>query len=118
MDNIFTTVCPLFFVTKVFGLFPMTFNGPPEKGNLVQKNLDFIVPVLNVFMSICLIPLILLYPMEIDHYSPLMTTIMHIIVLLGATLILLPFFYQIYKRNVIKKFLLDLHKFDEMVSSL
>lgn len=117
MDNIFTAVWPFYFVTKTFGLFPMSFEGPARKGNLMQKYRDFVVPFLNVSIGIFLVPLIVMYPMTVDNYSPLMTTLVHLIVIFGAVLILSPFIYQILKRHSIKKFLLDLHYFDKKVTS-
>lgn len=116
MDNIFTAVWPLYLVSKVFGLFPVTFTAPPKKGNFVQKQRDYIVPVLNVLLAITLIPLIILYPMSVDSYSPLMSTILHLIGIFGTAFNFIPFFYQLYKRNSIKKFILDLHNFDKLVS--
>lgn len=117
MDTIFTAFWPFYCVTKTFGLFPMSFEGPARKGNLVQKYRDFVVPLLNVSIGIFMVPLIILYPMTVDNYSPLMTTLVRLVVIFGAVLILIPLAIQIHKRHSIKKFVLDLDCFDKKVTS-
>lgn len=118
MENIFTVVRPLYLVTKVLGLFPMSFNGLTEKGNFVVKHRDFVAPILNVFLAICLVPLIILYPLEVESFSPMMSTTLHLIGISGTILNFIPFSYQIYKRKSINRMLRDFHDFDKKVRKL
>lgn len=119
MRNIYTAVWPFYFVTKSLGLFPMSFDGTPEKGRFVVKWHDFIAPVSMVLLAICvfILPIVILYPESVNSFSPWMIIVMQLISLSGTALNFIPFFHQISRRKFVVKFVHSLHSFDEKVSS-
>lgn len=118
MSDIYTAVWPFYFVTKSLGLFPMSFDGPPDKGRFVVKWHDFIAPVSMLFLaiSIFIASLVILFPEATNSFSPWMTIVMQLIGLSGTALNFIPFCHQISNRKSIVKFMNDLHRFDEKVS--
>lgn len=117
MSNIFTTIRPLYLVSKIFGFFPMSFEGPPEKGNFVVMWRDLITPFLNGLLAILLVASVHLYPLDSKLFTPLMTSITHFIGIFGTILNFTQLVFQTSKHRSIAKFIMDLNSFDKKVGS-
>lgn len=117
MRNVYIVVWPFYFVTKSLGLFPMSFDGSPEKGNLVVKWHDFIAPAFNFILAVVIFvtPLRILYSETVNGLLPWIATVMTLVCLSGSALNFIPYFHQISKRKSIAEFLHGLHSFDKKV---
>lgn len=115
MRNIFTTIRPLYLVSKVFGFFPMSFEGPPEKGNFVVKWHDLITPFLSGSLAVLLMVLVNLYPMDAKIFTPLMVSSSYFISIFGTILNFIQLIFQTSRHRSFAKLLMDLNHFDAKV---
>ena len=114
MDNVYTAVKPFYFLTKAFGLFPLSFEGPTVKGILRTKLSDVISTSLSFssFIALCYARISDDIGLQNPTLSAVAWEVTFAIVMLS---LLVHFVLQIYKRNDMKKFLYSLHNFDNEV---
>lgn len=98
----------------------MSFDGDPEKGNLVVKWNDSIAPAANFILAVVIFvtPLGILYSQTVEGSLPWMATVMTLICLSGSAFNFISYFHQISKRKSIASFLQELHSFDKKVEFL
>lgn len=115
MENIFTAAQPFYLLSKVMGLFPMSFEGPIEKGNFKVKWHDVIYSLFSLTVPISLIAFNLLAEVTQVSSSALLSDIWVIHSITGVSLLILQFSYQVCKRKEILRFLEAVNEFDEKV---
>lgn len=115
MENIYTTVKPFYILSKVLGSFPMTFEGPPEKGFLRTKCQD----ILATGCSFIVLTVLALYKLTSENVfqcdSFIMIKSWDVSIVVGFFVFLMHFCVQVAVRKNIKKFLRRLHNFDQEV---
>lgn len=115
MCNVYTKVQPLYFFAKVLGMFPMSFKGPMNKGNLETKLFDVFLTSLSFFLLFALICVKLMIINSV--YDKIeRRIILGVFVLLSIMMMLvIQFLIQVSNRNNIRKFISSLHNFDNEV---
>lgn len=66
MENIYTSIEPFFRVAKIFGLFPMSFQNPIQKGKIVFTGPSVLATILT-FLVLILLHLIVIYNQKELH---------------------------------------------------
>lgn len=115
MENIYTTVKPFYFLAKALGSFPMTFEGPTEKGFLRTKWYDVLFTSCLFFLLTSLAFYKLNGANAIDNDSLIMIKAWDSSLFVGLFVFLVHFWLQIFMRNKIKRFLRSLYNFDQEV---
>ena len=116
MDNVHTSIRPFYFVLKVFGLFPFSYEGNYKNEILKEKPLDVVMTCLAISFYIFLLFWNVVMVKELKSTSKIIGMAWSISLLLFLSLMLISAFYQIFKRKSIGKFLNLLDEFDQKVS--
>lgn len=114
MENIFTSFKPIYFVSKILGLFPMSFDGPDIQGRFKIRWTDVIASFLSISILASLVPLVFLNP-DLSNSTVLLAQLWNIQVIVGTFFLSLAFIYQIMKCKSTVSFLHAVNKFDEKV---
>lgn len=112
--NIFTSVRPLYILSKILGIFPMSPQGSVWKGVFAVKWHDFITPCINFAVSITIIVwcISLEDAASSSHFLSIIWILREVIAMILSTI---TFFCQISKFKLILKFLTDMDSFDKKV---
>jgi len=118
MENIYTSVRPFYFVTKALGLFPMTFEGPPDKGIFYVKWHDVIVCLFALGMPFVFIMLIIFLEDGPASSSAMLSDAWKIHFVFSLILIFIQLIIQIASHKSIVKFLDAISIIDKKVSMI
>lgn len=108
MDNVYTIVKPFYILSKVLGIFPLSFDGPPQKGFFITKWYDVITPLILPGTSILLIALSAL----LGNETEMLFGVWRISGIFVCFLVILQFCWQMNKFKSIPKFLEALNTYD------
>lgn len=115
--NIFTVSKPFLEVAKVLGIFPMSFDGAPEKGVMNVKWFDVVIWIGTVFTSVAMI-LLNIKPEDIFiKNSRILIWAWNVLKYTDLISLLFLLAYQFLKRKNILKFLTAIHNVDEEVNN-
>jgi hypothetical protein len=118
MENIFTVTKPFYYLSKLMGLFPMTFDGPIEKGNFSIKWHDIFAS--GVALLVTFVIFVFNFTADERNFSSssvLLSKTWDVQSMLGLIPVLIMFFVQMLKRNSIVKFLQAIFVIDLKVKS-
>lgn len=118
MENIFSTSKSFLRLAKFLGIFPMSFEGPPKEGVLKVKWHDLALSFLSFSALIALVVKILNFSQD-EFTTSSSNILMNAWKAMKNTELqsfIVMFFYQIYRRKNIFKFLQIIHKIDQEVS--
>lgn len=115
--NIFTVSKPFIEVAKVLGIFPMSFDGAPEKGVLKVKWFDAFIWIGTFSISVAIIFLNMKRETIFIKNSSILIWAWDILKYIDLISLLFLIAYQFLKRKNILKFLNVIHKVDEEVNS-
>lgn len=116
MENIYTTVRPIYFLTKSIGLFPMSFDGPPRKGFFSTKWTDVVASCVSGVIPVCMIVFILtMEDIGTVSTSQFMSKMFFVSTFVGVCAIFVQFWLQIGRRHSIVHFLACMNNFDQRV---
>lgn len=115
MENIFSVSEPYYFLCKVLGLFPMSFEGPKTKGVFKTKWNDVVCSLLSLIVPVLLIALNFYLEYGPTSSSAMLSDLWKIQAVFGVFLILLQHSYQISKNKEIPRFLNAVNEFDQKV---
>lgn len=116
MENIFTSARPFCLLSKILGLFPVSFDGPAANGVLKLSFFGVVCSGLSAFIAISLIALNLLQENIPTSSSRLLSLLFRIDLLIGLLLNLITLFYQMGRLRSIANFLIAIHNIDEKVN--
>lgn len=117
MENIYTTVRSFYYLSKVLGVFPKSFNGPTSKGALKTKWYDILISASSFLLLLVLIVIICNSEGVIKVDSSILVRAWEISLVVGLLFLLIQVCFQLYNRNKICDFLRHLHEFDCKVGS-
>jgi 7tm Chemosensory receptor len=114
MENIYSSVKPFYNLSKILGLFPLSFDGSETKGRLELKWHGVVSCVVTV-----LILTLLLFMNFLDEEDPsssaMLNNVWNFQVVFGLILLLILFIYQIKQRNAIADYLQIIKNIDDKV---
>ena len=115
MDNIYTILKPFYFLAKILGSFPMTFEGPTVKGFLKTKRHDVLITSC-VFIALTILTVYKVTAGNvIANDSFIMIKAWDLSLVFGLFAFLVHFCIQIAMRKNIKFFLRCLDNYDKEV---
>lgn len=112
MENIFTTSKQFLLLMKVFGLFPLTVEGPIDKGNYKIKQCDRFICYCMLVLWFFVIAANFLYFELVESPSIVIRNTYNISLLIGVFSLLVMMCYQWWKCEAIVKLLKCIHNFD------
>lgn len=112
MENIYTAAEPFYILSKAFGLFPMSQEGPTSKGLFRLKWHGVVSCLVSFMVPITLIVIIIFFANPDTWLSKVWSVYTNF----GTTWSFLNFFYQISKRQSAIKFLDAVNQFDQKVN--
>lgn len=116
-ENFYEAFTPIYYVLKLFGLFPFSFNGKIKRDNLQFKFVDIIWSIIIMAVHFCL----LAYNINLNsssYYwvnSLILQNGYKVISIVGLVGGILTCFDHLINRKKIKEFLNIIEKFDEHV---
>jgi len=116
MDNIYTSVYPFYCLSKIFGLFPHTFEGPVRNGKFNQTVLDIILSCLSLTLLVAVIGMNLVRTHSWEPSSSVLKVSWDLTLLPCVVSHIASFVFQVVKRGSIMKFLSLLDEFDIKVT--
>lgn len=115
MENIFTTVRPFYFMLKICGGFPMSFQGSVCKGLLKQNFVDTLVSIALFSTHLFAIIINSVRGDVVKSSSEILEDAWALSLIVCLCTLTLSFIYQILKRKSTVKFLSLIHDFDRKV---
>lgn len=118
MDSIYKSFKPFYYLSKLLGVFPMSFQGKAGNGELKTKWHDFVISILSFTFLICLITSQIKFNNFLKSDSSISTKASEISVLIALFFLLISFVFQISKRHQIVNFLKLLNSYDIEVKTM
>lgn len=115
MENIYTTTKPFYWLAKVMGTFPKTFEGQATRGVLKTKWHDVLLSIIAVLVLIAFIGIKINMETVMKVESSMLARAWDLYLLLGFYLLIIQLCLQLCKRNKICDFMRLLQKFDAEV---
>lgn len=116
MENSFTASKLFLTLMKVSGLFPMSFVGSPQKGNLKVRPSNVILTSVSFTILICSTALSMVWESFGQSYSSLLLKSWNFIIKIELFSMVFLFGVQIHKRNFMLKFLEQVELADSKVT--
>lgn len=116
MENIYSTALPFYWLAKVLGVFPITFENHTKRVVLRTKWIDVMFSSSAVILLVAFIAIKFNTETLIRIESSILERAWDLSLVFGFELLLVQLFFQILKRDKIAVFLSQLHAFDCQVS--
>lgn len=118
MENIFTTIEPFCIVMKMFGIFPISFDGPAYKGVFKTTFCDALATIISLCLLLLIIIANMLYDESVLTSSLMLTKAFSFLIRTELFSMILMFAYQIYFRKSIVEFIKWINIFDQKVNQI
>lgn len=115
MKNVHTSVVPFYWIAKLLGLFPFSYEGKYRNGILVQKFKDIASTSISLFVFMFLYIANFFRNESVSSTSDILTRVWDLSLHFFLTTLLVSYLYQLSKWKSVVTFLALIEKFDEKV---
>jgi hypothetical protein len=118
MENVYTAFKPLYLVSKLFGAFPMSFEGPARNGVLKTKIRGLIASFASIAFMVFMIVMKFSNKNLLSISSSVFLIAWNYLVVLELSFLIIQLCFQLHKVNEYRDFLKLLNDFDITASQL